>query len=86
MGHETRIFEVVHRNGDRATGAPRRPNSTLFEVADGQHQGNRGADADLFDLVGALDWDREWVSIYETGERVPADAFSDRPKTNWGAQ
>jgi len=72
----TTIVEVIHHpSGDRATAAPRRPNSTLFEIVDGPHQGKRGADADLFDLCGPLTWDRERVSIYETGELVSWKGF-----------
>ena len=86
MEPRTRILEVVQQNGDRATAKPRRPNSTLFEVADGPHQGNRGSYCDLFDLVGALNWDREFVLIQETGERARWDVFHHRPKMVWGAQ
>ena len=85
METRTRIVEVVHENGDRATAKTRRPNATLFEVTDGPHAGKRGADADLFDLVGALDWDHTTVSICETGEHVGWDVFSARPGMVWGA-
>jgi hypothetical protein len=79
----TKIVEVTHRNGDRATAKPHRPNSTLFEVCEGPHKGKRGADSVLFDLVGALDWDREYFVIYETGERVRQADFNARPRMSW---
>ena len=75
---KTVIVEGVHENGDRATAKPQRPNSTLFEVVSGPHHGKRGADADLFDLVGPLEWERRKVSIYETGELVTWAEFQGR--------
>lgn len=72
MENKTRIIEVLHENGTRATAAPIRPNATLFEIAEGPHKGKRGGDVDLFGLVGQLDWDKTEVSIYETGEHRPA--------------
>lgn len=74
----TRIIEVMHESGDRATAKPHRPNATLFEICEGPYQGMRGADADLFDLCGPIYWDREWVSIYETGEHMRWEEFKSR--------
>jgi len=69
METRTRIVEVLHQDG-RTARPPRNPHATLFEICDGEHAGKRGADTELFDLVGALDWDREWYAVYETGEHV----------------
>ena len=83
MDTRTRIVEVVHEDGTTTTAAPRRPNARLFEVLEGPHAGKRGADADLFDLVGALDWDRDTVSVYETGKHANAHAFYERHQDEW---
>ena len=78
MAKATRIIQVVHHDGDAAYAGPRRPRSTLFEITEGPHRGKRGADADLHDLVGAIDWDPGRVSIYETGEHIEAPACTIR--------
>jgi hypothetical protein len=83
MVKATLIVEVTHQNGDRATAKPRRPNSTLFEILDGPHVGKRGADTDLFDLAGLLEWDPDRFSIFETGELVDATTFNERSKMIW---
>jgi hypothetical protein len=86
MDAGTRILQVVHRNGARATAKPQRPAATLFQVVEGPHLGRRDAADNLRDLVGPLDWDREWLVIYETGEHVRTDEFAARPRANWGEQ
>ena len=78
MSDKTRILTVMHDNGDTAY-CPHHPGALLQEVAEGNHQGKRGCDACLFDLVGPLDWDRGQVVSYETGERRPACAICGRP-------
>lgn len=62
-----KIIRVVHENGNNALIG----NAVLFEIASGRGQGLRGTDYQIFDLVGPIVWDREHVSIYETGDMLP---------------
>lgn len=70
----TKIVAVINQDGTSATAAEiwNRPNAQLFEIIDGPHAGKRGPDDAIFDLVGSIEWDRNQVSIKETGERLPA--------------
>ncbi len=68
----TTILAVVH-DDNRPALCRYHPNAILFEVASlGPHQGKRGCDVCLFELVGPLSRDKSRVVSYETGERRPA--------------
>ena len=70
----TRTIEVKHEDGSQAF-CRGHTYAMLMEIAqpgDHPHNGNRGCDVCLFDLVGALDWDRTTTAVYETGEHQVA--------------
>lgn len=71
MNEATIILAVVH--DDRLTAHPRGGMAILFEVAEGPHERVRGADWQLFDLVGPIRWDESQVVSYETGQRRPVE-------------
>ncbi len=68
---KARILSVIHDNGEGAY-CLTHPNALLFEVAEGAHQGKRGCDGCLFDLVGPIQWNQSEVVSYETGDKRPA--------------
>lgn len=65
-----RILRVIHQDGTPATAKEvwANPHASLFEIAEGPHQGKRGPDYQISSLVGPILWDHSQVSIYETGE------------------
>lgn len=67
MNEATIILAVVHDDG--WTAHPRGGMAILFEVAEGPHDGIRGADWQLFDLVGPIRWDQAQVVSFGTGRR-----------------
>lgn len=68
---QTTIFQVLKEDGE-ATFCTAHPNALLMEVRSGPHKGKRGCDACLFDLAGAICWNRRWASLHETGGVVDA--------------
>jgi hypothetical protein len=70
----TRILTVLRDSGEGVY-CQFHPNALLFEVAEGPHQGKRGCDGCLFDLVGPIQWDKSQIVSYETGEQRPAPAW-----------
>lgn len=63
----TRIIAVVNVPPSAMAETWGHPNAQMFEVAEGPHAGKRGPDIALFDLVGPILWDKDYVSDYSTG-------------------
>ena len=75
----TRIVAVVNQDTSTAYAESwGRPNSILFEITEGPHAGKRGPDTEIADLVGEIQWDKETVSIRETGQHLPTWMVSNQ--------